>query len=129
MERGRGNHGDVGFVMTPTILSAGAAVAALTYRLLSGNQVETAEREDRRPCGKCGGTGYVECFCTRWDYSAASGVERAGCNTCHGSLRERCPGCNGSGGLKVQAMQPAVIPARVNRGSPYKFSVAPFSLK
>jgi len=76
MERGRGNHGDVGFVMTPTILSAGAAVAALTYRLLSGNQVETAEREDRRPCGKCGGTGYVECFCTRWDYSAASGVER-----------------------------------------------------
>mmetsp|Transcript_8467 Transcript_8467/g.25445 ORF Transcript_8467/g.25445 Transcript_8467/m.25445 type:complete len:128 (-) Transcript_8467:222-605(-) len=117
------------FAVNPVLLSAGAAVAALALNVLQGPEVAENEGVEKRPCGRCGGSGYVDCFCTKWDYSAASDGRRCGCDTCHGSLKEKCPKCNGSGGLRVNVMQPALIPAKINKGNGMRFSVAKFSVQ
>lgn len=50
-----------------------------------------AEEETRRECETCGGTGLVECWCSRW--SDGDG----GCSTCRGSGRMICASCRGGG--------------------------------
>ncbi len=50
-----------------------------------------AEEEPRRECETCGGTGLVECWCSRW--SDGDG----GCSTCRGSGRMVCASCRGGG--------------------------------
>jgi hypothetical protein len=52
---------------------------------------QTAAR-DERACETCGGSGYVECFCTRW----SDGDDR-GCGSCGGSLNTVCKSCRGGG--------------------------------
>lgn len=59
------------------------------YRMLS----QTNDRESQgRECETCGGSGYVECFCTRW-----SDGDRRGCSSCGGSLQTACHSCGGGG--------------------------------
>eukprot|EP00884_Botryococcus_braunii_P009064 jgi/Botrbrau1/18159/Bobra.53_1s0029.1 len=52
---------------------------------------ERSESDGDVECPTCGGTGYVECFCTRW--SDGDG----GCGTCQGTLKMTCNGCGGTG--------------------------------
>lgn len=42
-------------------------------------------------CPTCDGTGYTECFCTRWSDGDV------GCSSCRGSGKMPCNSCGGSG--------------------------------
>lgn len=66
-----------------------AGVFWLGYRLFS--QMNESEPHGRE-CETCGGSGYVECFCTRW-----SDGDRRGCSSCGGSLQTVCHSCGGGG--------------------------------
>jgi len=58
-----------------------------------------AAARDERACETCGGSGYVECFCTRW----SDGDDR-GCGSCGGSLNTVCKSCRGGGtAVPIQA--------------------------
>jgi hypothetical protein len=56
-----------------------------------GVQQERSESEADVECPTCGGTGYIECICTRWSDGDA------GCGTCQGTLKMTCNGCGGTG--------------------------------
>jgi len=88
---------DVSDSATSSIMLAGqiasalawTAVAWIGYQLVlqSGNGEPGA-----RECETCGGTGVVDCFCTRW-----SDGDSRGCGTCGGSLKMACSSCGGGG--------------------------------
>lgn len=86
------------FVALSQLASAAAwmAVAWLGYKLaLEQQQGENSQRE----CETCGGTGLVECFCTRW-----SDGDRSGCGTCGGTRQMVCHSCRGGGtAVPIQA--------------------------
>lgn len=85
-------------------LSAGFALAGALVAGLS------QPRQQGPPCSTCNGLGYIECICQRW----STGVTRsAGCDSCQGSLRTRCPNCRG-GGTGIPSMVP--IPVRIRDG-------------
>lgn len=63
------------FAVNGVLLSAGAALAALVVNVLQDPEL-TSESGERRACAKCGGSGFVDCFCTRWDYASAAGAKR-----------------------------------------------------
>lgn len=67
---------------------AGAGLYA--YNVLASRGPATKDGE--RMCDTCGGTGYVECFCTRW-----SDGDARGCGSCGGSLHAQCHSCRGGG--------------------------------
>jgi len=70
-----------------TLLWAG--VFWFAYKSIS----QTTNNEPQgRECETCGGSGYVECFCTRW-----SDGDRQGCSSCGGSLQKVCHSCRGGG--------------------------------
>ena len=54
-------------------------------------QAKTEEDGPRSECETCNGTGYVECWCSRW--SDGDG----GCSTCRGTQRMVCSSCRGGG--------------------------------
>lgn len=97
------------------IVGAGAAIAGVVLGRLSGGVgVEEGGAED---CESCGGAGYVECMCMRWDYGGVSARareegKRKGCAKCRGSGRTRCLRCRG-GGMRVRSMVREPIPVRV----------------
>jgi hypothetical protein len=64
--------------------------AGANFKLLSWLQSEP-EDGPRTECETCGGSGYVECWCTRW-----SDGDR-GCSTCRGSGAMICSSCRGGG--------------------------------
>lgn len=66
-----------------------AGVFWFAYRLLL--QMNDSESHGRE-CETCGGSGYVECFCTRW-----SDGDSKGCSSCGGSLQTVCHSCRGGG--------------------------------
>lgn len=45
-----------------------------------------------RECETCGGSGLVDCMCTRW-----SDGDRKGCSSCQGTLKTTCHACRGGG--------------------------------
>lgn len=49
------------------------------------------ESEHRQECPKCGGSGYVECACSRWSDGDT------GCSTCRGTGAAVCNACGGGG--------------------------------
>lgn len=67
---------------------AWAAVAYLGYKVAFQDERPSPGTE----CETCGGTGLVDCFCTRW-----SDGDRTGCSACNGSLKTICHSCRGGG--------------------------------
>lgn len=67
---------------------AWAAVAYLGYKVAFQDERPSQGTE----CETCGGTGVVDCFCTRW-----SDGDRTGCSACHGTLKTICNSCRGGG--------------------------------
>lgn len=56
------------------------------------------EREGRRECSTCGGTGRVPCICTKWN------DKDVGCGACGGSGMMECASCGGGGtAVPIQA--------------------------
>lgn len=169
------------FAFNHFALGAGAAIGLW---VLHDVWEERKKALNEKSCGGCGGTGYVDCFCTKWNFSAADangevslfqrgdffssckvernlvefvvteGVEgwfwsthlcifcysfvllfyfrlysvtKSDCGTCHGSLKEKCPKCNGRGRL-VEKMAPALRRVHVNDHGhhPFRFSKASF---
>lgn len=49
------------------------------------------DRESNQECPTCGGTGIVECFCSRWSDNDV------GCASCRGSGKMGCNSCGGGG--------------------------------
>lgn len=81
---------------TPLVLQLAPAAAwtlvgVMALRVFMGEQQAPAEEESRRECESCGGSGLVECWCSRW--SDGDG----GCSTCRGSGRMICASCRGGG--------------------------------
>ncbi len=69
---------------------AWASVGLYAYNIVASRGPATKEGEQM--CETCGGTGYVECFCTRW-----SDGDARGCGSCGGSLHAQCHSCRGGG--------------------------------
>lgn len=67
---------------------AWAAVAYLGYKVAFQDERPSPGTE----CETCGGTGVVDCFCTRW-----SDGDRTGCSACDGTLKTICHSCRGGG--------------------------------
>ena len=67
---------------------AWAAVAYLGYKVAFQDERPSPGTE----CETCGGTGVVDCFCTRW-----SDGDRTGCSACDGTLKTICYSCRGGG--------------------------------
>ena len=64
--------------------------------------LQPSRSEQQQECPKCGGTGFVECFCTRW--SDGDG----GCGSCRGTGRMVCNACGGGGtAVPIKATLPA----------------------
>ncbi|KAL4452392.1 hypothetical protein ABPG75_008054 [Micractinium tetrahymenae] len=81
---------------TPLVLqlvpaAAWTLVGVMALRVFMGEQQAPAEEESRRECETCGGSGLVECWCSRW----SDGDQ--GCSTCRGSGRMVCASCRGGG--------------------------------
>ncbi|KAK9787501.1 hypothetical protein WJX73_009239 [Symbiochloris irregularis] len=57
---------------------------------------EKANDEER--CATCGGTGKVDCLCTRWSDNDV------GCGACAGSGKSTCRSCGG-GGTRIPIVQ------------------------
>mmetsp|Transcript_2578 Transcript_2578/g.7733 ORF Transcript_2578/g.7733 Transcript_2578/m.7733 type:complete len:154 (+) Transcript_2578:246-707(+) len=107
------------FAFNQVALGASAAIAAW---LVTDILKERQNAMNDSACAGCDGTGYVDCFCTKWNFSSASSnLERARCGSCHGSLKEKCPKCNGSGRLVERKLQPSTLENRVNHNRPYGF--------
>ncbi|PSC72336.1 DCN1 2 [Micractinium conductrix] len=70
---------------------AWSGVAWMGARLLMQQQQSQADEGPRPECESCGGSGTVECWCSRW--SDGDG----GCSTCRGSGRMVCSSCRGGG--------------------------------
>lgn len=68
--------------------SAWMAVAYLGYKLALQQEQPSSGPE----CETCGGTGLVDCFCTRWNDG-----DRSGCGACHGTMKIACHSCRGGG--------------------------------
>lgn len=104
------------------MLASGAAALA---GVLAGRWDELVAVNRRPPrddgaiaCGSCNGTGYVDCFCTRWDYSSLESEDGArkstkGCTKCRGSRKEPCSKCGG-GGLLVPMLRRSTVPVRIS---------------
>lgn len=92
-------------------LIAGAAAAAAGVIL---GQISSATvTPPQQSCETCGGEGYVDCLCARWNYAAAtSDRPPPTCDTCKGSRRQRCPRCRG-GGTKIPLLKHVPIPVRI----------------
>lgn len=69
---------------------AWAAVLGFGANLFLKQQSEP-EDAPRSECSACSGTGYVECWCSRWSDGDA------GCGTCRGSGSMVCQSCRGGG--------------------------------
>lgn len=112
-------------------VALGASAAIGIYLLVDEMVLRKKTSTNERSCGSCGGTGYIDCFCTKWDFSAVSPnrlESRQGCGNCRGSLKEKCPSCNGKGGLPVE-LKPAMIRKRVDDGRPLNFVKVPRALQ
>ena len=92
-------------------LIAGAAAAAAGVIL---GQISSATvTPPQQSCESCGGEGYIDCLCARWNYAAAtSDRPPPTCDTCRGSRRQRCPRCRG-GGTKIPLLKQVPIPVRI----------------
>jgi len=75
-----------------TSAAAWMTAAYFAYQLVL--QQNATARPGEKECERCNGTGYVECFCTRW--SDASN-DKTGCSSCQGSRRMQCSSCGGGG--------------------------------
>ena len=69
---------------------AWTSVGLYAYNILASRGPVLKEGE--QACETCGGTGFVECFCTRW-----SDGDTRGCASCGGSLHAHCHSCRGGG--------------------------------
>lgn len=70
--------------------AAWTVVGVVALRVFMGDQQKQSE-PGQQECSTCGGTGTVECWCSRW--SDGDG----GCSTCGGSKRMVCSSCRGGG--------------------------------
>ena len=59
----------VAFAFNHVALGASAAIAAW---LVTDVIRERKKVMDEQACAGCQGTGFVDCFCTKWDFSAAN---------------------------------------------------------
>lgn len=83
------------------VASAGAWALAAWMGYQVAIQQDVTRQSGEKECEVCHGTGYVECFCTRWSDSAG---DKSGCGTCRGSRRMSCTGCGGGGtGVPIEA--------------------------
>ena len=57
-----------------------------------------AEQESGEPCANCGGTGVVDCMCTRWSDGDA------GCGSCGYTTKTACTACGGGGNASPIAL-------------------------
>jgi len=71
--------------------AAWAGVAYLGYQLKL-QQDDAGRRGDKKECETCGGTGVVDCICTRW-----SDGDQSGCGGCRGTRQMACSSCGGGG--------------------------------
>jgi hypothetical protein len=81
------------FTLVSQITSAAAWIGAafMAYQLVLQNEAPTPGQKE---CERCNGTGYVECFCTRWSDASS---DKTGCSSCHGSKKMQCSSCGGGG--------------------------------
>lgn len=88
------------------LIQAASAVAWTSAVFMAGRlflgQQSQAEEEPRQECESCKGTGYVECWCSRWS------DDDSGCGTCRGSGMMVCSSCRG-GGTSVPILAKLVI--------------------
>lgn len=68
---------------------AGVAYYLYSYVVSIGQE---GNGEGQRVCETCGGSGYVECWCSRW-----SDGDARGCGSCGGSMSAVCHSCRGGG--------------------------------
>eukprot|EP00891_Asterochloris_glomerata_P009456 jgi/Astpho2/9456/Aster-01714 len=81
-------------------MASAAALIVAAWWYLSTAQPSRSERQQE--CPKCGGTGFVECFCSRWSDNDA------GCGSCRGTGRMVCNACGGGGtAVPIKATLPA----------------------
>lgn len=66
-------------------------LAYIGFELFGASTSGSEDDEYREPCSSCGGTGLVECFCSRWSDNDA------GCGTCGNTGRMVCSSCRGGG--------------------------------
>lgn len=69
----------------------GCALAAAWVGLQLKMEQDAMEREGRRECETCAGSGVVPCICTRWS------DRDVGCGACGGSGMMECTSCGGGG--------------------------------
>ena len=79
-------------VETVTKAIQGVAWSFVLFYAYSVLVPQSPRKEGERACETCGGTGVVECFCTRW-----SDGDARGCGSCGGSLNAACHSCRGGG--------------------------------
>jgi hypothetical protein len=75
-------------VQTLSNIASALAVGVGAWYFLSRQQ---QQQEGTQECPKCGGTGMVECFCTRWSDGDV------GCGSCRGTGKTVCSACGGGG--------------------------------
>jgi hypothetical protein len=74
-----------------TSATAWVGAAYMAYQLVLQNEASTTPRKE---CERCNGTGYVECFCSRWSDASS---DKTGCSSCSGTKKMRCSSCGGGG--------------------------------
>jgi hypothetical protein len=75
-----------------TSAAAWITAAYFAYQLVL--QQDATARPGQKECERCNGTGYVECFCTRWSDASS---DKTGCSSCRGSRKMQCSSCGGGG--------------------------------
>jgi len=95
-------------VQTLSNIASAAAVGIGAWWFLTRQQPQDGTQE----CPKCGGSGMVECFCTRWSDGDV------GCSSCRGSGKMVCNACGG-GGTAVPITAKLRIDRTENPAGPY----------
>ena len=83
----------VNIVSQMTSAAAWIAAGYMAYQLVL-QQDASSRKEGQKECERCNGTGFTECFCTRW--SDASN-DKTGCSSCRGTRKMQCSSCGGGG--------------------------------